>query len=548
MTNRSLASFLTFGLFAVLGAFLTLTATPEGLGLSDDSIAYLAGARSLLAGEGYRAAWLESNKPVTHFPPAFSATLALIGLVGINPINGARLVNAALFGVNAALLGLLGWRATKSAIAGIVLSVLFLVNDSLLRVHAVAMSEPLFLFFSLLSFLSFDFALTPRSDDFSRPAKTTEVVTTWLILTGIIASLAYLTRYSGLALVATFVVALILLNDTWKKRFVSVSIFLASFMPLVLAWSIRNRLVAGNATNRTTIWHPITGNKFDQGLRTFSEFLVPVEEWRRELFKTPEIFTAIIFVILLTILSWIMVNGLRRFFKPSTPMPEIIGFTNGLYIFGYLASTLFSISLFDASTPLKVRILAPVYLPLMLLLVHAGKWMWSLIGKRSPKFPDFGQSQETLQSVKTIFSRVIVLGSALFLFGISIVGQTRTVTELSKGGQGFASFKWYDSEVMDYLKTLDGLAIYTNEPGAVYLYTGRGCRVLPERVDPVTGLAWDNFDAGVAMIQQDVLAGRAVLVMFDVAAPDSQADYARLTEGLYLVLKSSGDAVYAAPP
>jgi len=557
MTNRSLASFLTFGLFAVLGAFLTLTATPEGLGLSDDSIAYLAGARSLLAGEGYRAAWLESNKPVTHFPPAFSATLALIGLVGINPINGARLVNAALFGVNAALLGLLGWRATKSAIAGIVLSVLFLVNDSLLRVHAVAMSEPLFLFFSLLSFLSFDFALTPRSDDFShptprsddfsRPAKTTEVVTTWLILTGIIASLAYLTRYSGLALVATFVVALILLNDTWKKRFVSVSIFLASFMPLVLAWSIRNRLVAGNATNRTTIWHPITGNKFDQGLRTFSEFLVPVEEWRRELFKTPEIFTAIIFVILLTILSWIMVNGLRRFFKPSTPMPEIIGFTNGLYIFGYLASTLFSISLFDASTPLKVRILAPVYLPLMLLLVHAGKWMWSLIGKRSPKFPDFGQSQETLQSVKTIFSRVIVLGSALFLFGISIVGQTRTVTELSKGGQGFASFKWYDSEVMDYLKTLDGLAIYTNEPGAVYLYTGRGCRVLPERVDPVTGLAWDNFDEGVAFVRNDVRSGYAVLVLFDVDSEDA-ADYELLTDGLYLIMKSGGDAVYYAPP
>jgi hypothetical protein len=260
-----------------------------------------------------------------------------------------------------------------------------------------------------------------------------------------------------------------------------------------------------------------------------------VEEWRREWFKTSEIFIWIIGAILLAVLSWIMVNGLRRFFKPSTPMPEAIGFTNGLYIFGYLTSVLFSISLFDASTPLKVRILAPVYLPLLLLLVHAGAWVWKRVEERTPKSPDFG-----------VFLRVIVVGVALFIFGVSIVGQTRTVTELSKGGQGFASFKWYDSEVMDYLATLSELAIYTNEPGAVYLYTGRGCRVLPERVDPVTGLAWDNFEAGVAKVRNDVQSGGAVLALFDV---DTQhPDLAQLTEGLYLIMKSGGDAIYYALP
>ncbi|MBI5933963.1 MAG: phospholipid carrier-dependent glycosyltransferase [Chloroflexi bacterium] len=513
MTPRRLllASFLTLAALAVLGAFLTLTATPEGQILSDDSIAYIAGARSLLSGQGYREAWLESNQPVTHFPPAFSGTLALIGLLGVNPINGARLLNALLFGVNAALLGLLGWRATKSSISGIILAALFLVNDSLLRVHAAAMSEPLFLFFSLLAFLSFAFYFDANK-------------TRWLLVAGILASLAYLTRYSGLALVATFVVALILLNDTWKKRISSVAIFLVGFLPLALAWSVRNRIVAGNATNRTTVWHPIKAETLDQGLRTFSEFLVPVEEWRSAWFKTPEIFIAIIIFISLAILAWILVNGLRRFFQPSTPMPEVIGFTNGLYIFGYLASVLFSISLFDASTPLKVRILAPVYLPLLLLLVHAGVWVWN----RHPRA-----------------GRALVIGLGALIFSVSALGQARTVTELSKGGQGFASFKWYDSKVMDYLKTLDGLPIYTNEPGAVYLYTGRGSRVLPERVDPVTGLAWDNFDAGVAKVRNDVQSGGAVLALFDV---DPQSpDYAMLTEGLIPIMKSGGDVVYYVP-
>ena len=154
--NSRLASFLTLGGLALLGVILVLQTTPEGLGLSDDSIAYVAGARSLLAGQGYREAWLASNGPVTHFPPGFSAALALVGLTGIDPLRGARFVNALLFGLNAAMLGLLGWRATKSAWAGIILCALFVSNDSLFRVHVVAMSEPLFLFFSLLAFLTLD--------------------------------------------------------------------------------------------------------------------------------------------------------------------------------------------------------------------------------------------------------------------------------------------------------------------------------------------------------------------------------------------------------
>ncbi len=516
--RRTLASFLALGLLAILGAFLIFKATPDGLGLSDDSIAYIAGARSLLAGQGYREAWLETNGPVTHFPPAFSGTLAFIGLSGADPLTGARLLNTLLFGVNAALLGLLGWRMTKSSIAGIVLAALFIVNDSLLRVHAVAMSEPLFLFFGLLAFLCFDIFLSPREGGRGEG---------WLVVTGLLTSLAYLTRYSGLALVATFVVTLILLNDTWKKRLISTAIFLASFMPLVIAWSIRNRIVAGNATNRTTVWHPVTPETLEEGLRTFSVFLVPVEEWRQALFKSQNIFVGIIVVILLTVLAWILVNGLRRFFKPSTPMPEVIGFTNGLYIFGYLASVLFSISLFDASTPLKARILAPVYLPLLLLLVNAGVWMWKRYGRA-------GQGT------------VAVL--ALIIFSVSAVGQVRTVTELSKGGTGFASFKWYDSKVMAYLRDMPaGTIIYTNEPGAVYLYTGHPCRVLPTRIDPVTGLEQPGFERGVQIVQNDVRSGYAFLVLFNGNAED-QADAALLSEGLYPILKSGGDVIYYAPP
>ena len=130
LTNLRLVSFLLLFLISATGTLLILRTTPQGLGLSDDSIAYIAGARSMLAGHGYRELWLASNGPVTHLPPAFSSLLAFFGLFGLDPLRGARFVNAILFGLNAGMLGVLGWRMTPSLTAGLVLAALFVDRKS----------------------------------------------------------------------------------------------------------------------------------------------------------------------------------------------------------------------------------------------------------------------------------------------------------------------------------------------------------------------------------------------------------------------------------
>src|SRR5215207_6770842 len=237
-----LASFIALSLIALIGIVLVIQATPNGLGLSDDSIAYIAGARSMAAGDGYREAWLASNQPVTHFPPAFSSVLAFFGLFDADPLRAVRWVNALLFGLNAALLGILGWRMTPSLTAGLVLAALFVASGELFAVHAVAMSEPLFIFLSLLSFWMFDLYFERDHHWW------------WLVACGTFVGMAYLTRYSGLALIATFIVALMILHEDWRKRIVSTGIFIAGSLPWILGWTIRNRLVAENATNRTFAW------------------------------------------------------------------------------------------------------------------------------------------------------------------------------------------------------------------------------------------------------------------------------------------------------
>ena len=81
--SMRLLSIVVLLVVAAAGVALVLHATPEGLALTDDSIAYIAGARSMLAGDGYREAWLASDGPVTHFPPGYPSALAFLGLFGL---------------------------------------------------------------------------------------------------------------------------------------------------------------------------------------------------------------------------------------------------------------------------------------------------------------------------------------------------------------------------------------------------------------------------------------------------------------------------------
>lgn len=511
-----LVSFLALGLIAVIGTLLVLQATPEGLGLSDDAIAYIAGARSILAGHGYREAWLVSNEPVTHFPPGFPAALAFIGLSGLDPWRGARFLNALLFGLNAVLLGILGWRTTKSLSAGLVLATLFVANGSLLQVHAVAMSEPLFIFFSLMSFWMFDLY-------FERDHHWL-----WLVLCGLSVGAAYLTRYAGLALVATFLAALLVLHRDWRSRLTGIGIFLVSFIPLALGWAIRNEIVAGKATNRILVWHPITASNFDTTLYSISVFLMPVEPWRQALYKTPVLFIVLSAIILGAALIWLLVKTWKYFTLPPAEKKlksrsEVIVFTNALYVFGYIASILASMSLFDASTKFKLRILSPIFVSLLILLVILGTWLWK---KR----------------------RELVFILTILILGMSIYGQVATVSEWSKGGQGFASFVWYRSKAIDFLRGLPpGVQIYTNQTGAVYFYTGRGTYSLPNHFDPVTAEARPGFENGVQRMQAEIKAGRAVLALFNDGDTPPQ-DASAMKAGLYLAFKGSGAEIYSAAP
>jgi 4-amino-4-deoxy-L-arabinose transferase-like glycosyltransferase len=349
-----------------------------------------------------------------------------------------------------------------------------------------------------------------------------------MIACGTFVGMAYLTRYAGLALVATFIAALLILHTTWRKRLTSVGIFLASFIPWALGWTIRNRLVAGNATNRAFAWHPLTSENIGPGLRVFSDFFIPIEPLRRVIFKQPGMIEATIAFLLGGILVWVILTAWRYLKKPQHERTgkearEVLSFTTALFIFAYLASIVASMLMFDAATKFKLRILSPVLVSILILVVVFGIWL------RNRR-------------------RDVVVVLTIMVLALAVYKQSVTYNTWAKSELGYASFQWYDSKAMDYLSALPkDVMIYTNEPGAVYLYTGRGCYVLPDRFDSATAITHDNFEEGVAIMQADIHQGKAVLALFDDGENVSK-DVPALTEGLYVAYKSSGDAIYTAGP
>jgi hypothetical protein len=259
-----------------------------------------------------------------------------------------------------------------------------------------------------------------------------------------------------------------------------------------------------------------------------TEALFPIDVWRRAMLKQPIIVEAIIVIVLGAILVWLAIRTWKYLSGTFTPSSnarkgEVISLTTSLYIFAYLASIISSMLMFDAATKFKLRILAPVLVSLLILLVALGFW---LATKR----------------------REVMIALALLVLGISIYKESITINTWSKNGLGYASFQWYDSKAMDFLRELPKDAmIYTNEPGAVYLYTGRGCYVLPDRSDSATALIRANFQEGVTSMQANINSGKAVLALFD-GGDNVSKDVPALTAGLYLAHKSTGDSIYTAHP
>ena len=501
---------------AILAMSLVHISTPAGAGLANDSAAYVGGARSILAGTGYSDVWLDSSlEPITHYPPLFSIILSAIGVFGIDPLRSVRVLNILFFGFNTALVVTIAHQLGKKTWLAMWAGGLFVLNSALLRVSLFAMSEPLFLFLSLCSLA----LLIHSIENYWK--------TSAITLSGVAAGLSILTRYSGLALLPAAFVVICLDNDPWRQKAKRSAIFLTPSLLMLGAWLARNRVTAGNATNRMLELHMVTMEQLQAGIYNLSRMLVPFEPVREPLVRLG-IWNILVIAMLISLGIGLVLLMYRLLRKRSDQPKELASALVLLYLFSYFGLILASISLFDHSTRLIDRILAPGVICLLFLLT----WLVKLAWEKAERAPN-------------TWPRIILLIGMASALLVSAAGQVSSVQNYSQVGQGYASWKWHDSEILASVKALPtDIIIYTNTPPAVYLVTGRASRVMPSQVDPVNGKPRSSYDTELKAMAADIMAGRAVLALFnttDIEASTDEGDLEHLLSQLP-VLKKTGDA------
>ena len=218
---------------AVAGTVLVLARELNfGVALHTDSVLYISVARSLLAGEGFMQ-FVEGWEPMMIWPPLYPLLLAAPGLFGLDPLDAAGPLNAAIFGLCVLVAGLWLRRRLQSRWLAWWGCLAVMLSLPLTQEASWAMSEPLFILLATLSLA--------QADSFLQSSKHRALA--WAAA---FTALACLTRYLGVALVAA--VALLLAAQPGAAAAAKVkriaAYALVALAPLAL-WILRNWLLSG---------------------------------------------------------------------------------------------------------------------------------------------------------------------------------------------------------------------------------------------------------------------------------------------------------------
>jgi hypothetical protein len=236
------------------GPILLLSSSPHGIHATNDSFVYLGAASTLADGEGWTYPFGDPGSPVTLFPPLPSTVLAIPAALDLDALDWALWLNAVALG---ALLLVVGWivlRATGGSWGAVAVAMaLSALGVPTLFAYAHVWSEPLFYPLEVGALAAMAVSLETRD----RRA---------IVASGILTSLALLTRYAAVSLLATGV----LLVLAWPGREIgarlrTVALYAAVGLPLSVAWSVRNLLQTGTVAGRSEVIESLSGAELRQG-------------------------------------------------------------------------------------------------------------------------------------------------------------------------------------------------------------------------------------------------------------------------------------------
>jgi hypothetical protein len=413
----------------------TLLATARyGIGLTPDSVVYVAGARSLADGHGYTRA----GSAITDFPPAYSAALSLAERIGIDAIDAARFVSVVGF-LATVLLGyvLLG-RHVRSQSVRLAATVVIGCSAVLLDVYEKALSEHVFLPVLLGFALVIEtLARRPRSV---------------VVLAGAVGLVwaAFYLRYIGVVFVA--VGAIVILAAEWGRSRVAAILRGATFAVIALSvpvlWMIRN-VDAGS--------DPF-GHRASASVSVFtnvSRIAKQVSTWLLTDIG-PSSVRLLLLIAALCVAGALAVrlrlDGARlpADWRSMLPLTLLVV----VYVV-YLAGSA-SVVAFGAIS--NTRFMVPVFVPTVVI----GAWIFEHVRQRVA-------SEDVRRAITVVAAAWVALNVVWF--------GARAVRSAGGGAGGYASARFHNSQILKDVKRLDSsIPAFSNDVPAVSLFASRDVR------------------------------------------------------------------------
>ncbi|HEU4566250.1 MAG TPA: phospholipid carrier-dependent glycosyltransferase [Gemmatimonadaceae bacterium] len=404
----------SLSLVVLCAVALSLWVTRQGPGLGLDSANYIAAARSLAQGDGVRA---RDGEPLTHYPPGYPVVLALSTAVGADPLHGARVIDAMLFALLVGVVGLVAWRASRSGWVALVAAGLVLTTPDLATLGGMAMSESLAIALGLAGLAGLAVA---RDDDDRRAFYGSALAIAGSILT----------RYAA----GAFWLAGATLLVVWRRPRAALRWSVVVWLP-VLAWLVRNRLVAATATHRELAWHPPPWAELHTALATLGGWLL----------VTPRL-SALAAAAGVAALIGLGVVAVRE----RHPIARALA----LGALAYLLCLYLARTVADAVIPFDARLLSPagVFLAALLPILAACHWPrahWLVI-------------------------------VAVLLLAVKARQTVIWARVAARNGLELQHYSWRDSRTLAHLPS--GGPLYVNWAAVPYLLRGRNVAELPRRL------------------------------------------------------------------
>lgn len=442
-TNAQCPDYFTPILIAlsVIGAGTVLAREVNcGVGLEWDSVNYIVVARNLLAGEGF--VQIFAHKPYTLWPPLYPLLLAGASLFVFDPRDVAGPVNAILFATTIFIAGQWLRQNLKSRILVLWGCLAVVLAFPLAHLAAWAMSETPFILLATLALV--------RIDEFLRDGERSS-----LLWAAAFSALTCLTRYMGIAMLGTIVLLLVFQRGVAPldkaKRIATYA--LISMTPLGL-WLLRNFLLIGSLTGNERL------GDIDF-LKILNQILTLVEKWA---FLSPALAGIALLALAIAVSYIYFLLSLRK----TGVWPDWHPFfTFGGFALAYLVLLIVATLLGYAWFGIHKRFLVPLYIPILFVALFAIDRVLRYVRENGPA----RMTRIEVWKKKFLDSAVFIVLSPWLLY--SGIVNVQMISRANEGvSVGYANTQWLESEVLHYIRGVDGdAAIFANQIAATYAHT-----------------------------------------------------------------------------